>query len=244
MPAMAHLLRWGDKGARYGRVSFGQLWPDVFPSEETGTIHMSYFIPPKRDDYRAWLLEFKDQIAIVGPGLGLTPERITAIQTTCTNQIRLIDEAKTAEDAATLATKKETEQRIITNAALQEEIKVIKASSAYGEAEAAALHIKSSKPSALDPATYKPTFKLHTTTNGNLLTWPKKGVDAMKVNWRIKGQPVFTHFGTFTGKSCLDSHPLATPHVPETREYQLIGMINDQEIGVPSDIQSALWDGE
>ena len=142
---------------------------------------MTYFIPPKRDDYRAFLLEIKTEIAVVGPSFGLDAAAILAVQTTCQNQIALIDAAKLAEDAAVVATKTETDQRVITNAALQEEIAKWKTATGWSAAAATALHVKSSAGPAFVPDAYKPVFSVKAMAGGPRLKWPKNGADSMEV---------------------------------------------------------------
>ena len=46
----------------------------------------------------------------------------------------------------------------------------------------------------------------------------------------------FAAVGMFTGRSYVDHTPLATPGVPEVREYQLVAMKDDAVIGQPSPI--------
>jgi hypothetical protein len=61
-------------------------------------------------------------------------------------------------------------------------------------------------------------------------------ITMLKLMMRLKGQTDFKQVGMFTARIYLDSTPLAQPGVPETREYQLIAMKNDQPVGQPSPI--------
>jgi hypothetical protein len=62
----------------------------------------------------------------------------------------------------------------------------------------------------------------------------------LKLNMRLKGQTDFKQVGMFTARTYIDATPLAQPGVPETREYQLIAMKNDQVIGQPSPIMTVV----
>jgi hypothetical protein len=61
-------------------------------------------------------------------------------------------------------------------------------------------------------------------------------VTMLKLMMRRGTATDFTPVGMFTARIYIDGTPLAQPGVPETRDYFLIAMKNDQPIGQPSAI--------
>jgi hypothetical protein len=65
----------------------------------------------------------------------------------------------------------------------------------------------------------------------------------MKLFMRVKGQTTWAVLTISTSSFFDDRTPLAQPNVPEVREYMVCGCVNDQEVGNPSDIVSAVFAG-
>jgi hypothetical protein len=59
---------------------------------------------------------------------------------------------------------------------------------------------------------------------------------------RLKGASAWTFLGVDLHSPYLDSRPVANG-TPETREYMVRGIIGDDEVGVPSDITSTVFEG-
>lgn len=91
--------------------------------------------------------------------------------------------------------------------------------------------------------TFKPSFKARAIPGGIRLDWKKRGVDGVIVFCRLRGQTKWNQIGVDTSSPFLDARPLETTGVPEVREYMLRGMVNDQPIGLNSDVQSVTWGG-
>ncbi len=72
-----------------------------------------------------------------------------------------------------------------------------------------------------------------------------KSVDKnLPIYMRLKGQAPFKVIATNRSRFPFDDDaPLGQAAVPETREYQAIGVLADKEIGQPSDIISVLYGG-
>ena len=60
---------------------------------------------------------------------------------------------------------------------------------------------------------------------------------------RLRGSTGWNKLGIDTSSPYYDTHPLATPGVAETREYMLRAILDDVEIGQPSDIISIVIGG-
>lgn len=55
---------------------------------------------------------------------------------------------------------------------------------------------------------------------------------------RLRGTAAWRRIGMDTSAPYFDTAPLVTPNVPEVREYMARGMVDDEEIGLESDIVS------
>ena len=69
------------------------------------------------------------------------------------------------------------------------------------------------------------------------------GVDALAIYSRLRGTPTFHKLAVDTSSPYFDTTPLAQTGVPEVREYFARGMVNDEEVGVDSDIVSIAFGG-
>ena len=94
----------------------------------------------------------------------------------------------------------------------------------------------SASSSEFDPSTYKPQFTVEVLGGLITLKFKKKGVDGVAIYGRLCGALGWTKLGTDTSSPYIDGRPLAVPGEPEFREYMLRGMIDDDEIGLESDV--------
>jgi len=94
----------------------------------------------------------------------------------------------------------------------------------------------------VDAATVKPALDVESKRGRNEITAKKFGADSLNIYVRRKGEG---NFRLLAGKRVRfpvdDDTPPATPGQPEEREYQAIAVIGDKEVGVPSDIVSAVF---
>ncbi len=191
----------------------------------------------------AWATNFKTQIALIGASVGLTDAQIAELQLSCDNITNALN-AKTAAkntysqkvDATTtvLSTEGQTFHSISN---------IIKASPGYTAGKGSSLGIINLADTAFDPTTYKPDLIV---SNGNgfvNIKYTKKGVIGVNIYTRLQGVAAWTHLILSTHSPYHDHHPLTDPTKPETREYMIIGVQNDIEIGLPSDIVSITFAG-
>jgi hypothetical protein len=80
---------------------------------------------------------------------------------------------------------------------------------------------------------------------GGLITleFKKKGVDALAIYGRLRGTLGWTKLGVDTSSPYVDGRPLAVAGVAEIREYMARGMMDDDEIGLESDIVCLVFGG-
>ncbi len=203
----------------------------------------SYFIPRKRSDRRAWLVNLKDGIATWGAAVGLSPTDITAVQATCSAQIALIDAVVTAESALQGAQEAEVMGDGLNITALKEEIAKWKTNSGYTSQIGAELRIVGST-TAFDADNYTCEYTVKIIAGEIRIDWKKKGVQAVHIYSRLAGQSQWTLLGMDTSSPYIDGRPLAQAGIAETREYMIRGVMNDVEIGHDSAIQSITWNGQ
>ncbi|HMJ92058.1 MAG TPA: hypothetical protein VK530_19710 [Candidatus Acidoferrum sp.] len=203
---------------------------------------MADFIPKNWPAYRAWLFNLKTEIATIGPAIGLTAPQVTAVQTSCQTQIDLIDALTAAEAAFNMAKFQARTGKAGTDTSLREAIRQWKVATGWTEAMAATLAVLSGS-TEFDPDTYKPEFTVKVIGGEIRIDWIRKGVQAVHIYCRLRGTTGWTKLALDTNSPYVDGAPLAQPGVPETREYMLRGVMDDQEIGLDSDIQSVTWGG-
>ena len=94
-----------------------------------------------------------------------------------------------------------------------------------------------------NPLTYKPIITRITSFGGhNELMTKKRGVTSMNVYWRRKGEETWRLLAPKRVKFPVqDDNAPATPGQTELREYRVIGVLGDEEVGQPSDIAEATW---
>jgi hypothetical protein len=69
---------------------------------------------------------------------------------------------------------------------------------------------------------------------------PTQGIN---LYYRLRGESSWTYLARDTNSPYNDHTPLKVANTPETREYQAFGVLNDQQIGLPSDIVSVTFGG-
>jgi hypothetical protein len=106
----------------------------------------------------------------------------------------------------------------------------------------AALRLKVAGPT-LDPATYKPVIRARIEAGRVRLDFEKRGVSGLVFYARLRGAMEWERLGTDTRAPFWDARPLAQPGAPEVREYMARGLVNDDEIGLDSDIVSVTFGG-
>ncbi len=127
------------------------------------------------------------------------------------------------------------------SAEIRADVANIKKSRGWDDGKSVALGF--STPSAqIDPNTVKPKMTVESRMASNTIMVNKLGADSANVYSRVKGTAQMKLLAAKRVRFPMtDDSPPANPDQPEEREYQTILVIDDQEIGIPSDIVSAVW---
>jgi len=196
--------------------------------------HENYF-PPKIADRRAWALKYKGAIALEGATLGMLPADIIAEQKQCDTIIASIDVA----DAEAVVAKQKNQDRdttIVTEmGTLRPKIKTHKAYTGYTPAIGEALSVIGTG-IVVDPLTVKTIVKLAKIPLGVDIKFDLEHCEGGDVYCKRGAEAGFTFLKSITHPHSIDTRPNAGGAASEQRQYYVILLINDIEVGIPSDI--------
>jgi hypothetical protein len=201
------------------------------------------YIPSQDGSLKTWLANFSVKIAAHGPTLGLLPADITQLQDWCLDLIKAIDASMQArQDAKQAVSDKRTQNKTsvdgITNAAT-----AIKTKAAYTEGIGNDLGIIG-EATTFDPLTFKTKLNATVYTDQVVVNFVKDQTDGINIYARKKGEANWTFLALDTSSPYVDNRPLTTPGTPETREYMGIGVIDDAQLPLESDVISVVFGGK
>jgi hypothetical protein len=120
------------------------------------------------------------------------------------------------------------------------QVQTIKKHSAYNTTYGELLGIIGTE-NSFDPDTFQTTLTSKVFSDHIRLDFVKSKTEGVNIYTRLKGTATWTFLARDTHTPYNDSRALAVAGVPETREYYARGVIDDVEIGVPSDIKSVVF---
>ncbi len=214
----------------------------VMPRPQKGIIHMD-FIPTKRGDLYLWWKNIHDKIEEEGPKFGLTVAQIAAIKALAAAQMALMEATDAAADVLEGARTAEKTGKATNTATIRMMIRNWKSTPGFlGSTSEGVLRVTGPE-STFDPDTFKPTLSLSIVGGQIKGDFTKGECDSVNYYCRLRGTAVWTRLGSDPRSPLWDRNPLANPNVPEVREYMIIGVIDNEEVGVPSDIVSIVFGG-
>ena len=204
---------------------------------------MADFVPKKENDLVGWLTNVKQQITTHGVAtLGLLAPKVTLLIGLCEALIAAITDVDSKKAALAAAVTAKDDLKLLNLGLLRGELNVLKVNTAMTDALKAQFRIVGST-GTFDAEAYKPQLIVEAFSGYVRAKFTKKGVDGVKIYSRLKGQTVWKLLSYDTNSPYDDHTPLATPGVAEVREYQAFGVLNDEQIGQPSDIVSVTFGG-
>jgi len=189
-----------------------------------------------------WYPTFKAKLPTYATALNISAPEVTACQASCDEIVDAILDGRNKETEAAMARAIKRQTQSEEGAKVAALVARLKTSAGYTDAIGADLGVIGSN-IPLDPLTYRPLLRVTPIMGGNRLSWVRGDAEAMKIYRRLKGQADWTELATSTSTFYDDRTPLAQPNVPEVREYMVCGIVNDEEVGQPSDIVSAVFAG-
>ena len=203
--------------------------------------NQNYF-PAKEGSLVLWFDNFTTKLALYAVALGLLPADITDITAKITEAKTSIDDANNAKQTLKHLESAKKAKKGDTIDYLRGKIARMKTEAGYTEAIGRDLGIVSSS-DTIDPHTYKPTITAKAFPKYIEVGFVKKGIDAVDIYKRIKGEVEWKFLARSTHSPHHDNTDLAHAGTPEVREYMAIGLIGDEEVGLESDVVTAIYDG-
>jgi len=196
--------------------------------------HKPYF-PTAIASEREWFVNYKAQIAIDGPDLGMTLLQIEAEQAACQAAIDEIDTAVTAQTAAEAANAKRNKMILDQLAILRPAIRTHKAYTGYTPAIGKGLKIIGSE-ITIDPLTVKTTMTLAKVPSGVDLKFLLENCEGGNIYSRRGKETTFTYLKTLIHPHGIDTRANLDGAATEVRDYYTLLLINDLEVGIPSNV--------
>jgi hypothetical protein len=203
---------------------------------------MNDYFPKSNAQQVTWLTNFKNKIAIHGPALGLTKEEIESNQDYCNDAISKINAVDVKKTELKAAVKSRDEVLKVKARDFRTKIARFKTAPGFAKSIGEELGVVSSIAN-MDKTAYKAVIGAELFAGSVRIKFVKKGVDGVSIYHRKKGELAW-QFLTRNSKSPYnDKITLATTGQPEHWEYRAYGVINDIEIGQPSDIVEIVFGG-
>jgi hypothetical protein len=193
------------------------------------------FFPKSPKAMALWSQNYRTKIGARATALSMTPAEVAREIVICDS---FIDAINSVEDLKTLLSGAYSARNSIIETLGQElrmDIKRHKTAEGYTNAIGSELGLIGSS-TEFDINTFKPVISVDPFGNGIHIRFTKKGVNNINIYHRKKGDEAFKLL-TRAIKSPFKYQPvLEIPSKPEHWEFRALGMINDEEIGLPSDI--------
>lgn len=201
------------------------------------------FVPTRDADQTIWLKNFRDKLPAHAKTLGWSDAQTQATQKRCDELVASItlNEKKYAEYLAQVASTRSMKASELN--ALRGEARRIKSAVGYTEAMGKDLGIVKTSAMPAAPTAFKARAVAELHPGFVRIKWRKAGCDSVNVYMRRRGETEWRFLGRDTSSPYDDATPLAQTGVIETREYRVIALRRDQEIGEPSDILSVTFSG-
>ena len=203
---------------------------------------MSDFIPGQEGEKLKWYSNLSVKSNAQGATLGLSTSQIEQLKNTCDSISTAIKDNNAAQTAAQTA--KATKDKAIAEGEkkLRVIIRTIKSSSKYDDSVAKDFQIVG-EDAVFDPITYQPIIKTTVMPNRVVINFVKTKLDGVNIYTRLKGQTSWLKLAYDSYSPYEDNRPLAVVNTPEHREYMAIGVVQDNEVTLQSDIVEAVFGG-
>lgn len=205
------------------------------------------FVPQSYANLLVWLQNLSTKFSTYGvASLGMTAGEVTAVQGLIGDliyKIQAVLAAQTALDSAIAGFDESYKAPVTGMPQIRSVIAMAKKAPGYTQEIGEAMEVIGSE-IHVDPDTYRPDINAVVMPGHVRIRGRKKGVQAMNIYRRLKGQSEWQlAAGNRTKFPLDDDAPLADPNTPEMREYSAIGMIANAEIGLRSDVVEVPYGG-
>lgn len=205
------------------------------------------FVPHAYGQLLIWLQNLSTQWGAYGTSaLGMSVADVTAAQALNTQLAAKVQAVLTAQhqlDAALAALDSAKKHPATGFPAVRKLIARAKVALGYTVAIGEAMHAIGGRP-VIDETHYQPTLTAKAFAGYVRIRVRKKGVAAMNIYRRLKGETEWRLVVSNRSKFPFDDRtPLAQPGVPELREYSVLGTLANTPIGQRSAIAEVVYAG-
>lgn len=200
------------------------------------------YVPDSTRNLRDWAQNLIDNSAAILAGVeGWDAARVAAFVvrvTTIRDEAQAVLDAQAAVEAAAGSLDQTLSVQL---PEVRQDIGNMKKSRGWDDGKGDALDVNTPAAST-NPATLKAGVKAEGKKQRVELMIRKYGADSANIYGRKRGDTAFQLLAAKRQRfPFIDDTPPANPELPEEREYQVILVIADAEIGQPSDITTAVW---
>jgi hypothetical protein len=196
--------------------------------------HDKYF-PSILAQQRKWISNYKDKIATEGAALGMTAAEIAAEVAVCDAMILAIDNSDSAKNEAKKKVSEKDDAIKGGMDKLRPLIAVHKKNSGYTQGIGEALGVIGSEIS-FDPSTAKTIVSLSKAPQGVDIKFTLEQCEGGNIYCRRGSETAFTFIKYVIHPHTIDTRPNLEGAAAEQRQYKIILVLNDEEVGIPSDI--------
>jgi hypothetical protein len=193
-----------------------------------------YYFPYILAKQREWAVNYKAKIEIEGPALGMSPTQIADEKALMDDIIKAIDNLISARKIAKQATQ---DKNIAINNSMKTmtvNIKDHKLADGYNEGIGELLGIIGEE-KEFDPSKAKTTVKLKTVSTGVSIKFTLCGAEGGDIYCKRGKETEFSFYKYITHPSTIDTRANLEGQA-EIRQYYVVLVKNDEEIGLKSDI--------
>lgn len=193
-----------------------------------------YYLPDSDAKLDEWLDNYIAKLPGVAASMGVSDDEVTVAVTRVTAYKDSLNTVanKKAEQKAAVETKNDEKKEV--RDYIMPLNQRMKQHSGYTPAKGDLLNIIGSE-SGFDSTSFKPGLTVENIQQGRLLKFVKSEAEGVNVSAREKGESSWTFLGVDLHSPYLDSRSFAQPI---ELEYKVTAFLDDEEIGVDSDIVS------
>jgi hypothetical protein len=184
---------------------------------------------------RAWLVNFKAKIAVYGHILGLTDAEITKKQDAAQAIIDAIDDAEAAITASKVKNKAKNLVMKENMTSIRASVANMKTNTAYTQDIGIDMGIVGEE-SEFDPDKAKTIVKLTKAPQGVDIKFTLEGCEGGNIYCKRGNETAFTFIKYVIHPHTIDTRPNLDGAASEQRQYYVILVLDDEEVGIPSDI--------
>lgn len=200
------------------------------------------YIPKSDAELLLWLTNYQSQIKTSAATFGLTDAQVKETQTLADELSKAIalDEQKYVEwQAATAHTADLKEHHL---PVIQRMLEHIRHTAAWSDEYAKKfMAVPKSSTKIMAHESIKPVIRASYQGNKVRVFWTKGFLDGINVYVRKQGETAWRKLDRDTRPPFDD--PTPSDHVGEVREYRVVAVINDEEVGQPSDAVTVIVGG-